>query len=351
VLEHLTKGPKNLARRLGAICFAAVVVVLGVSSAFAADVTIGYQRVYDPWMNAIATGQFERATGYDIEWRAFETSLETMGALARGEIQIAHAGGTGLAGAASVGVDFQIFWILHGINAAEALVVRKGSRIEGPQDLRGKRIGVPVGSTAHYHLLFALEQFNISRRHVVLVRRDPQDLLIDWQAGKIDAAFVWNPVLAEIQKTDDTILTSGHLRGWGRPTFAALAVKPSWAADNPGFMTDFIGVIAAADNAYRRNPGAWTRDTPQIRNIAEIVRGTPRAAVRALRLYAYPSMHEQSSRTWLGGGSVSGVARALSDNATFLRDHGQLKVVRADYADFVTDEWIRKTLASRLQRN
>lgn len=338
-------------RRVFAIGLALLVVALTVPQAVAAEVTIGYQRVYDPWMNAIASAQFERATGVDIEWRAFESRLETMGALARGEVQIAHAGGTALAGAASVGVEFQIFWVLHDINAAEALVVRNGSGIESPQGLRGKRIAVPVGSTAHYHLLFALEQFNIDRRHIVLVRRDPQDLLRDWENGEIDAAFVWNPVLAEIEKTGETLLTSGHLRRWGRPTFAALAVDPEWALENPGFMTAFVGTIAAADNAYRRNPGAWTQETTEIRNIARIVRGTPKAAAEALRLYAYPSMRDQTSRKWLGGGSVGGVAQALLDNATFLRERRQLRTVRSDYAEFVTDEWIRRTLAGRLQRN
>lgn len=338
-------------RRVFSICIAVGVVAFVVPQAFAAEVTIGHQRVYDPWINAIATGQFERATGIDIEWRAFESSLETLGALARGDIQIAHAGGTGLAGAASVGVDFQIFWVLHDINAAEALVVRKGSDIEGPQDLRGKRIAVPIGSTAHYHLLFALEQFNIGLDQIVLVRRDPQEMLRDWDDGLIDAAFVWDPILSEIEKTGKVLLRSSQLRGWGRPTFAALAVNPAWAAENPGFMTDFVGAIAAADNAYRRNPGAWTRESAEIRNIAQIVGGAPKAAVDALRLYAYPSMREQTSRTWLGGGSLGGVARALLDNARFLNENGQLKTVRSGYVDFVTDEWIRRTLAGRLHRN
>jgi len=336
-------------RRILAVTLAGAGFLL-TSVAHPAEISIGYQRVYDPWMQAIATGQFERSTGYEIEWRAFDSSIDVMGALARGEIQIGHTGGTGLAGAASVGADFRIFWILHDIGAAEALVVREGSDIVAPQGLRRKRIAVPAGSTAHYQLLFALEQFDIRRSDVILTFRDPKEILEDWKAARIDAAFVWGPVLAEISRSGTTLVNSGHLRSWGRPTFAALAVDPEWAAHNPRFMTDFVGVLAATDNAYRRNPAAWDHKSGEMTNIARIVGGTPAQAVASMRLYNYPSMREQVTRKWLGGGSIGGVAKALLDNAVYLRENGQLRTIRSDYAGFVTTDWITRRLAGRIKR-
>ena len=59
-------------------------------------------------------------------------------------------------------LDLQVIYVLDNINDAEALVVDKSVTV--PQDLKGKTIAVPPGSTTHFHMMCALEQLNISPR-------------------------------------------------------------------------------------------------------------------------------------------------------------------------------------------
>ncbi|MEZ5729135.1 MAG: hypothetical protein R3E48_14730 [Burkholderiaceae bacterium] len=54
-------------------------------------------------------GDFEKATGWKIEWRKFGSGTEVIAAMASGDIKLAELGSSPLAIAASQGVDLQLF--------------------------------------------------------------------------------------------------------------------------------------------------------------------------------------------------------------------------------------------------
>jgi taurine transport system substrate-binding protein len=92
----------------------------------------------------------------------------------------------------SRGLDIEVVWIYEDIASAEALVVRNGSGIMAPQDLKGKKLGVPFVSTTHFHTLFALEQFGLDPKDVKILNLQPNAIAAAWERGDIDAAFVWD---------------------------------------------------------------------------------------------------------------------------------------------------------------
>ena len=61
------------------------------------EVTIGYQLIYNPWKVAIANGDFEKATGYKIDWRKFDSGAKVITAMASGDLQLALAGSSPIA--------------------------------------------------------------------------------------------------------------------------------------------------------------------------------------------------------------------------------------------------------------
>lgn len=160
-----------------------------VANAQAQTVTIGVQSMFAPWKDAIAQKQFEKATGWDIKWRNFDSGGDVMMAMASGDVQIGVAGSSPIAAAVSRGVDAQLFWILDNIADAEALVVRNGSGIVAPQDLAGKTLAVPFVSTTHFHALFALEQFGLTGK-VKVINLQPSDIPAAWERGEIGRAHV-----------------------------------------------------------------------------------------------------------------------------------------------------------------
>ncbi len=304
------------------------------------EVTIGYQSMQNPWKIVIKQGIFERDTGYKINWKKFSSGASALQAVASGDVQIAVAGSSPIAAGISRGVEAQLFWILEDIAAAEALVVRNGSGINSPQDLKGKKIGVPFVSTTHFHMMFALEQFGLSEKDVKLLNMQPNAIAAAWERGDIDAAFVWDPALARIKESGKVLITSGQLCEWGKCTFDGMIVDPKWAKENEAFMGVFVALISMADSNYRNNPKEWHAKSPMAKAIADLSGGKPEQVPETLALYKFPTLDEQLSPAWLGGGKDGGAARALQFTSEFLKGQKKIPSLQSNYGDFVTSKHV-----------
>jgi taurine transport system substrate-binding protein len=300
------------------------------------EVTIAYQQIVDPWVVAIANGSIEKETGYKINWRQFESGAKVATAMASGDVKVGVIGSSPLAAAVSQGVDLQLFWILDNINQAEAMVVRNGSGITKPADLKGKTIGVPFVSTTHYHTMFALEHWGIDPSSVKILNMQPNQIVAAWSRGDIDAAYVWNPALAELKKNGRVLITSGDLSKLGKPTFDGIAVDRKWGEEHKDFMVKLVKAIADADDQYRNHTAQWNATSPQAAAIAKMIGGSPADVPESLSLYAFPSLSTQVSAQWLGGGSASRAVLALKDTSTFLKDQKRIDALATDYTQYVT---------------
>jgi taurine transport system substrate-binding protein len=311
----------------------------GESQAQTKEVNIAYQLINGPFLVAIANGDFEKATGYKINWRQFDSGGKVATAMASGDIQIGAVGSSPLSSVLSRGVDLQLFWILDYIDAAEAFVVRNGSGINTPADLKGKKIATPFASTAHYHVLYALELWGIDPRSVEILNMQPNQIAAAWARGDIDAAFAWGPAHARIKKTGKVLITSGELGTKGKITYDGMAVERKWAEANPEFMAKFVRVLADADADYRKNPKAWTADSPQAKANVKMIGGETADVLETVSEYVYPSLAEQITPAWLGGGVNSRAGKALKDTADFHKAGGRLDSVYGDYTQFVTPKY------------
>ena len=97
----------------------------------AADFTVAYQTTVDPAKVAQADGAYEKATGSKIAWRKFENGADVITAIASGDVQIGYLGSSPLTAAATRKLPVETFLIATQIGAAEALVARNGSGING----------------------------------------------------------------------------------------------------------------------------------------------------------------------------------------------------------------------------
>ena len=306
-------------------------------------VTIGYQLIVGPFLTAIANGSFEKATGYKIDWRQFSSAGDITSAFASGDVPIGILGSTGIAAATTRGVDLELFWILDNIGKSEALIARNGSGIKSPADLKGKKVAVPFVSTSHFHLLVALEQiWHIKPGDVQLLNMKPPQIVAAWARGDIDAAYVWPPALTEIEKTGTTIVTSEEVGKKSVPTFDGIVASKDWAAKNADFMAKFTQVLAQSYAAYRANGAKWTADSPEVKAMAKLVGGKAADDAEALKLLVFPTVQEQASPEWLGGGKDGGALRALTKSAEFLKSQHQIDHVLPDYGTVVTAKYAQQ---------
>jgi taurine transport system substrate-binding protein len=307
-------------------------------------VTFAYQDMMNPWRWVQQSQEIEKATGYKINWRQFGGGGDVIRAMASGDVQLGEVGSTGIATAISQGMDVELFWILEDIAAAEALVARNGSGVNTVADLKGKKVGTPFVSTSHFQLLYALQKAGLKPSDVQVLNMRPPEIAAAWGRGDIDATFIWDPVLSTVKKTGKVLTTSGDICKQGACTFDGLIVTRKFAKDNPEFMTALVKAVAKADADYRADAKAWTGDAAKTAAVAKWSGGKPEDVANAMALYGFPSAKDQASSAWLGGGANGAAAKALSQQANFLKEQGRLTSVAPDYSKNVTVEWVTKAM-------
>lgn len=327
-----TKGFKKLLAGLGT-------GVLLSTSAMADTLTIGYQGMMNPWKSVIDSDALEQATGMDIEWRRFDSGAKVITAMASGDVDIASAGSSPIAAAVSRGVELELIWIMENINEAEALVVKDGSGIVAPQDLKGKTLGVPFVSTTHFHTLFALEQFGLDEKDLKVLNMQPNAISAAWTRGDIDAAFIWDPVLSKIKQDGKVLISSGELSRWGKATFDGVVASKEFGAEHPEVVAKVIKLMSDTDEAYRSNKDSLTAESPMIQSIAKITGGNAEDVLPVLDLYDFIPLEEQLGCDWLGCGAEGGAARALLFTSEFLKEQGKVPALKDDYSAYVNPSY------------
>ena len=329
---------------VGLLLAAAAVLGTTVPAWAQKTVTFAYQDMVNPFRWVQQSGEIEKATGYKINWRQFGGGGDVIRAMASGDIAIGEVGSTGISTAISQGRDVELFWILEDIAAAEALVARNGSNINTVADLKGKKVGVPFVSTTHFHLLYALELAGLKGTDVQILNMRPPEIAAAWTRGDLDATFIWDPVLANVKKNGKVLVTSGELCKKGKCTFDGLIVSKKFAKDNPDFMVAMVKAIAKGDADYRANAKTWTGDPAKIAAVAKWSGAKPEDIPSAIALYGFPSLAEQASPAWLGGGASGGASKALTETAQFLKDQGRIQALAPDYSKSVTPEFVQKAM-------
>lgn len=327
------------------VLFAAAAVSMALAGPASAQqkVIVGNFGDPAPYEAAAADGRFQKATGWNIEWRKFNSGAEVNAAMASGAIVISELGSVPLAAGASQGVDYELFLIGKAIGASESLIVRNGAGIDKPADLKGKKIAVPVGSTAHFSLMGALKMWNLADKDVQVIGMSPPEISAAWSQKAIDAAFIWEPVQGKLRADGKLMTTAGEVGKAGYPTFNGWVVNRKFAQENRAGLIGFIKVMNEINEDYTANKARWTADSPQVKAIAARLGTTPAAIVADLDGAMYPGASEQIAPDWLGGGA----AKSMKSTADFLKGAGRINSVADSYVKFVNADLARAAAAAK----
>ncbi|MEO9068965.1 MAG: taurine ABC transporter substrate-binding protein [Caldimonas sp.] len=319
---------------------AAALLASGLALAQVKEVTFAHQDMLVPLRTVMESGELEKSTGYKINWRMFGGGGDVIRAMASGDVQVGEVGSAGVTTAANQGQDIKLFWILDDIADAEALVARNGSGINSVKDLKGKKVATPFVSTSHYQLMVDMKAEGVDPKTVTVMNMRPPEIAAAWERGDIDATFIWDPVLSKVKANGKVIATSGSIGKKGFPTFDGLVVNAEWAAKNDAFMVALVKALAKADAAYRSDGAKWTADSSQVKAVAKWTKADAKSVPEAMKLYRFPTLKEQASATWLGGGA----AKAMTDTAAFLKEQGRVQEVKSNYGAFVTTKYVNEAM-------
>ena len=314
--------------------FAALTLSSASLVAHAADFTVAYQTTVDPAKVAQADGAYEKASNKSIDWRKFDGGAEVITAVASGDVQIGYVGSSPLAAAASRQLPIETFLIATQIGAAEALVAREGSGITNPADLVGKKVAVPFVSTGHYSLLSALKHWGIDPASVQILNLAPPAIISAWKRGDIDATYVWDPALGVAKDNGEVLITSGELSELGAPTFDAWIVRKDFAEKHPEVVSAFAKVTLDAYADYRQDPQRWLADQDNINKVVKLSGAKAQDIPVLLQGNVFPLADDQVKA--LGAPTQE----AITNTAKFLKEQGKVDAVLADYAPYVSNQYI-----------
>ena len=144
---------------------------------------------------ASTSGAFKDAS-YKIKFAKFEYGPPLIAAASAGDIDLGMVGSVPPIAGAAKDLGFKVIALQlpeTPDKALENIIVPKGSTAKTIADLRGKRIAVPQGSSAHGLLLNALKAAGLTPKDVKIVYLDPKAGAAAFDSGKVDAWSIWNP--------------------------------------------------------------------------------------------------------------------------------------------------------------
>ena len=293
---------------------------------------------------AKAEGYFEDEMGVLIEIVQFESGKAINQAMVSGAVDFGLTGsGSAVLGIAS-GIPIEMIWIHETLGSVESLVAKSDLNATSLEDLKGKNIGVPFASTAHYSLLRAITASGFEETDFALIDLQPSDLFAAWQRGDIDAAYIWEPTLSELLADGNIVLHSGDVAEMGYMTANVEIVRSEFGEAYPEIVEKYIACIDKAVTLYREDP------EQAIAIIAEQLNITEESAKLQMEDQNWISAEEQLDAANLGtSDAVGAMAATMFDMGQFYLDQGNITDLpsEADFAAGINTTYIEAYLDSK----
>ncbi len=281
-------------------------------------VVVGVQEIPSADYLARTAGYIEEAfsdIGYEVEFLTFSSGAKVNTALASGEIDFGYIGSCPVANAVASGIGIQAIYIHGVVGASESLVVSEASGVKTVADLKGKIIATPFASTAHYSLLNALKANGISETEVELLDMQPADIFAAWQRGDIDAAYVWEPTLSELQANGGkVIIDSADVAGLGYMTCEIEVVRTEFANENPELVKAYVSALDKATQLYLSDSASAAE------TVAKALEVSAADAAKQMSGYVWETGAVQNEKYFSNGL----LAQTLYDTANFLYEQGSV---------------------------
>jgi NitT/TauT family transport system substrate-binding protein len=186
-----------------------------------------------------------------VEIRDYPTGPDAIDALLRGEVDIAETAEFPFVRAVLRSHPLKIL-ACNDKFENDYLVVRGIDTIRGPQDLKGLRVGVTLGSITEFYLgrFLALNGMSIDEVAVLDVRPHAFDDAI--ASGEVDAVLAWQPHVYRMQKDP------GNVGVWkaqaGQAVFGILVGRDDWLSTNADVARRFLAALRDAEDFLVSRP-------------------------------------------------------------------------------------------------
>ncbi|AOZ91248.1 aliphatic sulfonate ABC transporter substrate-binding protein [Paenibacillus crassostreae] len=181
--------------------------------------------------------------GATVAWTTHTAGPPINEGIASKRIDLAVLGEGAILSGANNKVDIKLISLLtDGLHGVNYLIVPKGSDIKDVSDLKGKQIGVMLGTSHHVFLLKILEAAGLQQSDVKAVNLSIPDAQPAFQTGQLDAWITADPFAEiEVNTNGATVISSGESLHITSPTF--YVARGDFAKEHPEVIESFLKVI------------------------------------------------------------------------------------------------------------
>ena len=176
--------------------------------------------------------------GVEVVWNDFESGPPINESMAAGSSDIACLGDVPTVSALAAGQDNVIFASACEAPDSYQMLARADSDIQGPADLKGKKIGTVVGSTGHVLTEKLLKTAGMDLSDVEIVNISMGDAQVVLENNEVDAVAAWEPNVTRMLQTGK-IKSVGKGSDCGLLGVNTLVARTAYAENN----ADIIDVI------------------------------------------------------------------------------------------------------------
>jgi NitT/TauT family transport system substrate-binding protein len=164
-------------------------------------ITIAYSTASNAILVYIAFAKnYFKEEGLDATPQPHPFGKPALQSMLDGKADIATVGNTPTVLAIMNGREITTLAVIQTSNKNEAIVARRDRGIAKPADLKGKNIGLTLGTTGHFFVDSFLLVHDIDKKQVKIIDLKPDEMDAALITGKVDAVATWNPGLLQLKK-------------------------------------------------------------------------------------------------------------------------------------------------------
>lgn len=200
---------------------------------------------YAPQIIALKQGLFTDEQ-LAVETKAVQAGIQAAEALTSGSADIAVMGDAPAVIAAASGMSVKMVASYGGGEKMHRLIAAPGSRMDSAADLKGKRVGVQMGSSTHGGFLLFLEKNGMSADDLKLIALNPSDMPEAMLTRQIDAMVGSEPWPSNVEERVEGSYELATLSGLGNNYPLVMLATDTYVREHPDAV---LAALRATDRA------------------------------------------------------------------------------------------------------
>lgn len=220
------------------------------------QVTIAYSTASNAILMYVALAKgYLAEEGLEVTAQPYAFGKMALNSLLAGKADLATVASTPVMFAIMDGKNITTLASIQTSSRNEAIVTRQERGISQPNDLKGKKIGVTLGTTADFFLDSFLVVNEIGREQVEIIDMKPEEMADALGKGRVDAVSAFNPTLKQLEKG----LGSKGVSFFGEEFYTeifCLAADREYVKQHPEAIKKVLRALIKAETFVHQQPAA-----------------------------------------------------------------------------------------------